>query len=111
MTNVAIFIVTTSLSTFKVWEQVFASLVQRVRHYGGELSEIWFRGVHLDLHCHLSMPVSGFLSTVQALGWALNRGPLVRPLNLVQFLFVYSCPITPREGVYPAACLCKAPTP
>ena len=38
---------------------------------------------------------------MQALGWAMNRGPLVRPLNLVQFLFVYSCPITPREGESP----------
>lgn len=35
---------------------------------------------------------------MQALGWALNRGPLVRPLNFIQFLAIYMWPITPREG-------------
>lgn len=35
---------------------------------------------------------------MQAIGWALNRGSLMRPLNLLQFVVVYTCPITPREG-------------
>ena len=42
------------------------------------------------------------LLPVQGLGWALNRGPLVLPLNRIQFLAVYAFPITPTYSEQPA---------
>ena len=34
---------------------------------------------------------------LQALGWAVNRGPLVRPLTRGQFIAIYGLPITLQE--------------
>ncbi len=34
----------------------------------------------------------------QVLGWVMNRGSLLHPLNLAQFVMVVSMPFIPAEG-------------
>lgn len=69
-------------------------------HYAG-VSETLVAGTEADgkNSLNLKLPNRPPLSAcLQALGWVLNRGPLVRPLGPLQFLAVYSLPVTPREG-------------
>lgn len=50
--------------------------------------------------CSLQLlsPAGPLPPMLQALGWALNRGPLVEPLNTLQFVAVYAFPITPTHS-------------
>ncbi|GAB4821584.1 hypothetical protein N2152v2_008630 [Parachlorella kessleri] len=41
--------------------------------------------------------ITMWMTSFKVLGWVVNRGPLVRPLDAVQFVAVYAFPITPTN--------------
>lgn len=54
-----------------------------------------------DIITHLSSYIATTaVGSFKVLAWASNRGALVQPLSLPQFLAVFSLPITPAQGVH-----------